>query len=187
MSKKKPGREQPITDKLAAKKTAVLGNEPKDRNSLPIIGLIAFGVLAVVGAGFLLFRNIGSQPANVASAAELTFPVTLFEDGKARHYQYQTEDGATIKFFVLKSSDGVMRSAFDTCDVCWRSGKGYYQDGDAMICRNCGRRFASSRINVEEDGCNPAPLRREIVNGKFVIQVKDILDGKKFFDFSKRG
>jgi uncharacterized membrane protein len=113
----------------------------------------------------------------------VAFPLSLFEDGKARHFEHK--DGKfTVRYFILKSSDGVLRAAFDACDVCWPAGKGYYQEGDNMVCRNCGRRFASVRVNEVKGGCNPAPLNRSVQNGKLVIQVKDILEGKQYFNFS---
>jgi uncharacterized membrane protein len=87
---------------------------------------------------------------------------------------------------VVKSADGVLRAAFDACDVCWPAGKGYAQDGDFMICRNCGLRFHSTKVNEVKGGCNPAPLERRIENGKLIIRVSDILEGKSYFDFSRK-
>ncbi|MDI6756230.1 MAG: DUF2318 domain-containing protein [Thermodesulfobacteriota bacterium] len=145
------------------------------------------GILAVIGGSFLLFSP-GRQEALAADqAAAITYPVKTFQDGNARFYEYKTKDGITIKYFILKSQDGVIRAAFDACDVCWAEGKGYYQKGDFMVCRNCGRRFASNRVNDVSGGCNPAPLNREVVGDKLVIKVPDILTGKKYFDFAQRG
>jgi uncharacterized membrane protein len=98
-----------------------------------------------------------------------------------------TAEGLSIKYFVLKSSDGVLRAAFDACDVCWPAGEGYYQEGDYMVCRNCGKRFASLKVNEVKGGCNPAPLNRQVVGDNLVIKVKDILEGKRYFDFSRKG
>ncbi|MFC1578449.1 Fe-S-containing protein, partial [Thermodesulfobacteriota bacterium] len=39
-------------------------------------------------------------------------------------------------------------------------------------------------VNEVKGGCNPAPLNRSVQNGKLIIQVKDILDGKQYFNFS---
>ena len=121
------------------------------------------------------------------SATEISYPVKNFQNGKAQFFQYKTGDGITVKYFILKSSDGVVRAAFDACDVCWPEGKGYYQKDDYMVCRNCGRRFASVKVNVLSGGCNPAPLKREVVGDKLVIKVKDILEGKRYFNFAKKG
>ena len=130
-----------------------------------------------------LFGMIGAPVLPAAGASEITYPVNMFENGKARHFQYKTTDGATIKYFVMKSSDGVIRAAFDACDVCWREGKGYTQKDDFMVCNNCGRRFPSARINEVSGGCNPAPLARKVEAGKVIIKVENILQGRQYFAF----
>ena len=139
--------------------------------------------IMLLGIGLFLWGGI----SDAQSLQEVTYPISNFKDGKARFYEYKTADGMTIKYFVLKSSDGVIRAAFDACDVCWPEGKGYQQKGNTMVCRNCGRRFASARINVITGGCNPGALHRQVVGDRLVIKVKDILDGKKYFNFPKRG
>lgn len=107
-------------------------------------------------------------------ADQLLIPLADISDGKAHHYKVKAEDGTMVTFFVLKSSDGVIRAAIDACDVCYKAGKGYYQDGDFMVCENCGQRFASTRINEVKGGCNPAPLNRVIKGDKLVVEMKDI-------------
>jgi uncharacterized membrane protein len=90
-----------------------------------------------------------------------------------------------IRYFILRSSDNVIRAAFDACDVCWPENKGYSQQGDVMVCNNCGRRFPSVRINEVRGGCNPAPLNRKVENGIVIIQLADVLQGKRYFDFRR--
>ncbi|NWF55520.1 MAG: DUF2318 domain-containing protein [Syntrophaceae bacterium] len=132
--------------------------------------------------------NGGAREASAAgNLTEVSYPVQTFQDGKARFFEHQTGERITIKYFILKSPDGVIRAAFDACDVCWPEGKGYKQKGDFMICVNCGRRFATNRVGELRGGCNPAPLRRELMGDKVVIQVKDILEGKRYFNFPKKG
>jgi uncharacterized membrane protein len=121
------------------------------------------------------------------AANRISFPVAAFDDGEAKYYEYPTDDGINIRYFVLKSSDGIVRAAFDACDVCWRAGLGYVQSGDKMVCRNCGRQFASARINEVQGGCNPAPLKREIVGDNLIIDIDDIIAGRQYFDLGGRG
>ena len=174
-------------EKRQAKKDVVLGSGKKGR--LPLIVAIVCSAL-IVGGGLYFATYDQSESAPVAAsyssqnvASQVSLPATLFEDGKARHFQHVAGD-FKIKYFVLKSADGIIRAAFDACDVCWPAGKGYYQEGDNMVCRNCGRKFASVLVNEVKGGCNPAPLNRKVENGKVVIEVKDILDGRQYFNFS---
>jgi uncharacterized membrane protein len=105
---------------------------------------------------------------------KIEIPVADINDGKAHHFQVKSDDGTMVTFFVLKSADGVLRAAIDACDVCYRSGLGYYQEGDNMVCKNCGQKFASNKINEKKGGCNPAPLDRTVTGDMLVIQMKDI-------------
>ena len=111
---------------------------------------------------------------------KIQIPLTKINDGKAHYFKYE-HGGGSVRFFVVKSKDGIIRAAFDACDVCFPAQKGYSQDGDYMICNNCGRRFHSSRINVVKGGCNPAPLARRVVGENLVIKVEDVIPGSRFF------
>jgi uncharacterized membrane protein len=143
------------------------------------------GILALSGMLVSLSATQGAAAANPAT--EVVYPVKDFQNGDARFYSYPAGDGVTIKYFVLKSSDGVIRAAFDACNVCFQAGKGYTQKGDFMVCNNCGRRFASIRVNEVTGGCNPVSLTREIKGDKVILKVNDILEGKKYFTFGKGG
>jgi uncharacterized membrane protein len=171
-------------NKLAEKKAVVL--EKKKRKIVPAI-IIAAALVAAIAGVFLFSNNSGSSKVAISTASEetttqITYPVSMFADGRALHFVYR-EGSIDVRYFILKSVDGIIRAAFDACDVCWPSGKGYYQDGDYMVCKNCGQRFASLLINEVKGGCNPEPLARKESGNNLVIRVEDILKGKKYFDF----
>ena len=119
-------------------------------------------------------------PLAVAESDTIRFPLATFDDFKAHHYTYMHE-GRPVEFFILKSTDGVVRAAFNACDVCFRSKKGYTQDGDVVICNNCDRRFPADEINVVQGGCNPSPLNRTTEGDTLIIHVEDILAGSTYF------
>lgn len=177
-------------DTRAAKKAAILDNGRKGhRTGLMILGGVV--VFLLVAGGLLITRSVARTPLTETAAAPASasmetvvfHPASLFEDGKARHFSH-VDGKITIRYFVIKSSDGVIRAAFDACDVCWRAGKGYVQDGDDMVCLNCSRRFASVMINEVKGGCNPAPLKRTLNRDRVEIQIDDLRQGKSYFDFS---
>jgi uncharacterized membrane protein len=174
--------------KLAAKKAAVLGTSSRSRKPF----LAAAAAIVLLAAGVAAYFVAGTKPAlpvasGVAAAGDVvTIPAATFDDGKAHYFEHR-HGNLTIRYFAIKSADGVIRAAFDACDVCWPAGKGYAQDGDYMVCGNCGMRFHSAKVNEVKGGCNPAPLERRVENGKLLIRVSDLNDGKAFFDFSRKG
>ena len=190
MSKNKTKKD--VAERSAAKKEALLKTEKRSQSPLRTLAVVA--VVVIGGLVFYLFQTgFDSKPqARTPSiqpevtATEVSFPLQAFADGQAQYFQYPLDNGNTVRFFILRSSDGIVRAAYDACDVCWREGKGYYQDGDFMVCRNCGQRFASVKVNEIKGGCNPAPLNRTIVGDKLVIKIADIVQGSQYFDLAKR-
>lgn len=178
-------------ERLEAKRAAFQENRKKNHRSLWAVFVCA-GLLA---GGFIAYFQLNSpgdsmaerSPAENASAgSSLIMPVSTFDNGRASFYTYK-EGKTEIRYFVLKSSDGVLRAAFDACDVCWPAGKGYAQEGDSMVCRNCGSRFVSVLVNEVKGGCNPAPLNRKVQDGNLIIEAGDILQGRGYFEYRKRG
>ena len=119
-------------------------------------------------------------PLVVAENGSVTFALDTFDDRHAHHYTYMHGE-QPIEFFVLKSSDGVVRAAFNACDVCFAAEMGYTQDGDVMVCNNCGRRFPADQINVLQGGCNPSPLQRSVEGDNLIIQAAEIANGLGYF------
>ncbi|MCP4747040.1 MAG: DUF2318 domain-containing protein [Desulfobacteraceae bacterium] len=165
----------------------------KSKSNTKTVIFAGFGIILVLGALIVVWSATGIDPFKPVkeafsgkqntktTASAVSHDVDLFNDGKARHYEYQANN-ITVRYFIIKSSDGILRAAFDACDVCWRAGKGYFQQGDDMVCRNCGRNFPSNLINEKKGGCNPAPLQREIKDKQLIIQVADILEGQNYFN-----
>jgi uncharacterized membrane protein len=169
MSERQSKREQFNTEKSTGKKLLI-----------PAAVLV---LVAVVAAGWFLF---GQQPSGghaMVTAGQdgmIRFVASDFSDGKARFYRFQGQSGP-IDFFLVRSQDGVVRAAFDTCDVCYRERKGYRQEGNDMVCNNCGQHFRTDLVNVVKGGCNPAPLHRQVDNDKVVIAVNDVEQGSGYF------
>lgn len=81
---------------------------------------------------------------------------------KATFYQYKL-DGVLMEVLALRAPDGTVRTAFNTCQVCYSSGRGYYvQQGDVLVCQNCHNRFKASQVEIVRGGCNPLPITAEL-------------------------
>jgi uncharacterized membrane protein len=134
--------------------------------------LIAAAALFLGAAILFASRTARNDPGSVAAVRgiDLIAAEQAFADGRARFYSYTTSAGQGIRFFVMKSADGVVRAAMDACTVCYRQRLGYRQEGDQMVCNKCGQAFASNRINVVTGGCNPIPLDREVAGGQVIVR-----------------
>lgn len=98
-----------------------------------------------------------AQSQAAGPGEDLVIPVKDISD-KAAFYPVDV-DGTKMEVIAVKAPDGTIRTAFNTCQVCYDSGRGYYkQDGDVLVCQNCGNRFPMNRVEVEAGGCNPWPI-----------------------------
>lgn len=142
------------------------------------------GAVILVVAGLLGWNTFmssgGSYPTVKATNGSIALPVDQISDNTAHFYSYAS--GPTkVGFFVIKSSDGVIRAALDTCDTCYEAKKGYRQEGDFMVCNNCDQKFRSTQINEVSGGCNPVALQRTVVGNRLVIAAAELDRGARFF------
>jgi uncharacterized membrane protein len=155
-------------------------------NSIKILAIVA---LALVGAAVYLFAGASGDRAAGAAAGRSTFEagggdvtIPVSELGaKARFYEYKTASGKSVRFFAMRSSDGAYRAALDSCDVCFKAKKGYRQEGDDMVCNNCGNHFHSAQINEVHGGCNPVGLGRRVEGEKLTISARELEAGASYF------
>jgi uncharacterized membrane protein len=111
---------------------------------------------------------------------EIKIAMKKVSDGRPHYYRIALSE-KEIKFFVLMSDDGIVRVAFDACDVCYPEKRGYRQDGDFMICNNCGQSFHETKINIIKGGCNPAPVDRIFDNQFVYVSIDSLQQGTSYF------
>jgi hypothetical protein len=157
---------------------------PPSRPALPFSALVIAASLVMLAAVLLVMHQrgvFGGAPVAAGRGADISFPLSDFADGQARFYRYTTASGKEIRFFIMRSADGITRAAFDTCDVCFREKRGYRQAGHAMICNNCEQSFPSASINDIRGGCNPAPLERVIDGDRLVLRAAALEQGAAYY------
>lgn len=144
--------------------------------------LVAVALLAGVATVFALnFPGMSGVEKVKAVNGTVAIPLAKVSDGSAHFYRY-TDGGKEIKFFVVKGSDGQIHTAFDACDVCFRDKKGYVQDGDSMLCKNCGKKFQTNRIGPHAiGGCNPSYLPAASDGRNVIVKASDLQQGVRYF------
>ena len=179
------GNERPASqDQSVREQKRAQFEEPRHKTTLHIV-LASLALLIVAGAAVAIAstRGDGAPAATTTQAApggDVKIALADVSDGKAHYYSYDA-GGTQVKYFVLKSSDGKVRAAFDACDVCYAQKKGYQQEGDEMVCGNCGQRFPSAQINEVEGGCNPSPIERTVKGQDLVLSTSELQAGVQYF------
>jgi hypothetical protein len=184
---------------LNEKKARVLAGEKKSPKTAMIIG----AVVAVVVAGWMIYNNTSgarsldrpmqgqAAPARegnkhlrytsvAAENGEVKVPLSGLQGGTASYFVYNA-NGKDVKFFVLKASDGTVRIALDACTACNHAKLGYRQNGEAMVCNNCGMSFKSTDVGHISGGCSPIPLENSQDGTTLTVKAKDLEAGVKYF------
>lgn len=139
------------------------------------ITIVIIGALLLIGVFFVPKFMTG----NVVSDGNIvTIPLSEISD-QANFYEFNG-----IKYFVVQASDGSIKTAFDACDVCYSSKKGYRQEGNFMICNNCGNAYPINGLGTENTkggGCWPGYLPSSIEGDNLVIKISDLEKGRYRF------
>ena len=116
----------------------------------------------------------------VAVGGKVKIPLQDLAGGDARFYTYDVA-GVPVKFFVLKSSDGEYRAAFDASKECGPFKKGFRQEGSDLVCNKCGQKYAFTSINVRSGACNPSSIERKVSGQDLVLKAADLEKGAQYF------
>ncbi len=109
---------------------------------------------------------------------------------QAAFYEYDY-NGTTVGLFAVKASDGTIRTALNTCQVCNGSPYAFFnQQENQFQCQNCGNLFSLDMIGQERGGCNPIPItsedRADSDNGSIVIPASFLGDNAALFNNWKK-
>ena len=156
-------------------------NTKPQKKKTPWLPLVAVVLVVLVVAVALFSRNGTTDPTGGDSLAlqpgeSLDIPLDELSS-TARFYPVEV-NGTQMEIIALDAS-GEIRTAFNTCQICYLSGRGYYeQEGSVLVCQNCGSQFTADQVGVQTGGCNPWPILPEdrTVTGETLSISYDTLD-----------
>lgn len=149
--------------------------------------VLAAGLVLVVFVGVAICVAVLHRQAGFATAellpngGDVRLSTKTFDDGQAHFYRYATAGGREIRFVVVKTFDGVVRTAFDSCELCYKQRRGYRQAGHLMMCNNCRRTLPLMRVNVIKGGCNPGPIERMVQGHQVLLKASNLELGTTYF------
>jgi uncharacterized membrane protein len=140
--------------------------------------VVVMALVSGVVSGFAF--SLGKYEKVTATNGVVSLPAAKLSD-KAKFYKF-VDGGKEIAFFAVKAADGSIKTAFDACDSCYRSKKGYEQQGDKMNCNNCNQKFAVAKLGPNATGgCNPGYLPHQQAGASITIKASDLKDGARYF------
>ncbi|GHV73823.1 hypothetical protein AGMMS49940_11250 [Spirochaetia bacterium] len=144
---------------------------------------IAVLLLIAVSNGFA--QNAGQLNVVKPLIADKDLVISIAELSENAVFYPVDIDGTRLEVLAVKAPDGSIRTAFNTCQVCYGSGRGFYkQQGALLICQNCGNRFRMSQVEKQSGGCNPVPIFAEnktVSDSTITIPKEFLLKAKGIF------
>jgi len=96
-----------------------------------------------------------------------------------------TVDEVTMEIMFVRATNGDVRVALNTCEICYASGKGYFvQDASAVICQNCDMSFDIDYIGLSHGGCQPIPIEYFLEEDYVIITYGSLLENIQWFIIS---
>ncbi|MCD7784739.1 MAG: DUF2318 domain-containing protein [Oscillospiraceae bacterium] len=123
-----------------------------------IKGAVA-AVMVIVMVGCSSEAESVETQESTSDIAETGIEIHIEDISTNASYYDTTVDGINVEIFAVLASDGTVRLAMNTCQVCNGSPYAYFvQEGDYFVCQNCGSKFSTDNIGVVSGGCNPVPI-----------------------------
>lgn len=145
----------------------------------PILLCLLLAALLAAAAGCAKTAPTGS-----GKGEDLVIPVKEVTE-TAAFYPVEIE-GVKLEVLAVKGSDGEIHTAFNTCQVCFDSGKGYYkQEGNELVCQNCKNRFSMNQVGKAKGGCNPVPVPSEFItetDESITVSYDILTEAKEIFE-----
>ncbi len=167
--------------------------EADTKRKISLKGVLIFIALLVVttvvsACGSQETGKVPKSTADNTSAAVLAdqdIVIPISEVSETAKFYPVDVDGTRMEVVAVKASDGSIRTAFNTCQVCYDSGKGYYeQQGNLLVCQNCGNQFSMDRVEIEAGGCNPWPIfdeNKTVTEDSITISYDFLKESKEIF------
>lgn len=155
----------------------------KNKSNTTKLLIVAVSALALLTIAFSIKRpesqdSNSNKSAKIEKVVDGDIVIPISDITETATFFPAEINGTDLEVLAVKAPDGTIRTAFNTCQVCYSSGKGYYvQEGDVLVCQNCGNRFSMDQVQITKGGCNPVPITDEYktVDDTSITVSKDFL------------
>jgi FTR1 family protein len=129
--------------------------------------LVVLALVTVVYAREVKPKKLPPPEPVHAENGVVNIPLSALEDGNLHRYGFASTN-RTVRFLVLKTTDGKIHTALDACEIC--GAFGYLQEGPNLICLNCVAEINPLTVG-QPGGCNPVPLEAQMSTTELRVPV----------------
>jgi FTR1 family protein len=127
--------------------------------------------VVITFAGDYVYGRVAAapSPARTLTAQDnlVRIPLSDLTDSSL-HFYTADADGSVIRFLVIHKLNGDFAVALDACQICGTAG--YRQEGQSVICRNCGAAIYIPSIG-QSGGCNPISVKSRVEGGEVIVDL----------------
>ena len=127
-------------------------------------------------AGDYVYGRVAAAPSPaktlIAQDNLVRIPLSDLTDSSL-HFYTADVDGSVIRFLVIHKLNGDYAVALDACQICGTAG--YRQEGQSVICRNCGAAIYIPSIG-QSGGCNPISVKSRVEGGEVIVDLSALGD-----------
>ena len=141
-----------------------------------LIGVLTLTVLQTINS-----KDVALSPIEETDfdGENVYVPFEMVADGHLHRFAYETENGVSIRFIVIKKPNSQSYGiGLDACDICGETG--YYEKDGQVVCKLCDVVMNISTIGFK-GGCNPIVIPYEIKNGQIIVPISGLLQYEKEF------
>jgi high-affinity iron transporter len=127
-------------------------------------------------AGEYVYGRVAAAPSPaqtlIAQDNQVRIPLSELTDSSL-HFYTADVNGTVIRFLVIHKQSGDYAVALDACQICGTAG--YRQEGQNVICRNCGASIYIPSIG-QSGGCNPIGVKSHVEGGEVIVDLSALGD-----------
>lgn len=143
-----------------------------------ILKKISIALFAIAIFTLCISQNLSAQVVKQAIAEQST-TINKYV------YTYNISESVKkdLRYIIVKSSSGEIKTCFDACYVC--KDTGYIQSNAKLVCKKCFLTFNIDDLGSQKSGtCDPVLLPHTIDGDSVSIKISDLISGAKYFQES---
>lgn len=151
---------------------------------LPLLAVVVIIIVFALSNKKTIVSTTSQKSLSLANyEVNNSFVIPISELSKDVKVFYLNNSGVNIEILTAIDKNGNPKATLNTCQNCMGSPKAYFiQDGDSVVCQNCGIGHKIETLGTAKRGCNPIPIDSLAIDGKNIsFDKNELLNNAELF------